>query len=76
MTDLDRLRQVRDFLISVRDNTGEDPIVRAKAQEVIALFDAPSLAAMLAMFNGGTVAQKLASLGSLQSAIIRGVLGA
>lgn len=76
MVDLQRLSNIRNFLIGVRDDPTENATVRAKAQEVIALFDPPSLAQMQALFNGGSNAEKLAALGSLQSAMIRGRLDA
>lgn len=74
MTLLSRLRQIQQFLVGVRDNPNEDPAVRAKAQEIIALFQPPSLAVLQNAFSKGGTNQKLAALGSLQSAIIRGAL--
>jgi len=66
--------QVRTYLVGIRDNTNEDPLVRAKAAEVLALFDVPLLSEIQATFTGGTTAQKLGALGQLQSAIVRGRL--
>lgn len=76
MVSLTVLRQIYNFLVEVRDDPTENATVRAKAQEIIALFDPPSLSAMNNLFEGGTMAEKLAALGSLQSAIIRGKLNA
>lgn len=69
------LQQIANLVAQLRtivNNASENISVRIKAGEILALFDPPSLANIQAAFAGGTVNEKLAALGQLEGAILRG----
>ena len=73
--DVLNLQQISNLVSQLRtivNNTSENISVRIKAGEILALFDPPSLASIQAAFVGGTVNEKLAALGQLEGAILRG----
>ena len=74
MPTLQALATIRTYLANIVADTSENAQVRAKAAEVLALFDPPRLAEIQSTFTSGSVAQKLGALGQLQSALIRGEL--
>ena len=69
---LQQLVTIVTTLRSIVNDGSENINVRIKAEEVLALFDPPSLAFIQTAFIGGTVNEKLAALGLLEGAIIGG----
>ena len=72
---LQQLATVVATLRTIAQNGSEAASVRIKAAEIVAMFDAPSLAAIQATFVNGTTNEKLLALGQLEGALIgRGVV--